>query len=492
MKKVLTSLLAVIALLPSTLFVGQNASAHLSVNKKYSSATKQAKASVDALLTTTEIPGLSVAVAINGEIVWSEGFGYANLEQRVPVTSATRFRVGSVSKILTIAAIAKLYEQGRVDIDAPIQKYVPSFPQKEYPITTRQIAGHLAGIRHYTDKDSDLDFRHFDNVLSSLSVFRDDPLLFPPGTKYSYSSFGYNLLGAVVEGASGKDFLTFMNDEVFQPLGLKSTTADQRSSLIPNRTNFYERGKDTKIINAPYVDPSYKWPSGGFLTTAEDLVRFGSAHLRTDFFAPPTLKLLFTSQKTSDGKETGVGLGWRVGKDWRGRRILHHAGNIAGARAILMLYPDDGLSIALLSNLSSEPGYAELTAQMIAEPFLRAVNSNPVKQSVSLAGIYQFTGDYKGQQFTGKLQLIRTGERYEGWLTGLAPLTELCKRYGLPTPERLRIPNVLSNQDAPVLVLATPLGLFNVPAKFDGAQFSSELTMGPLTIAIRGTRVSWR
>src|SRR5437867_2889031 len=209
----------------------------------------------------TRIPGGQVAVAVNGKLVWSEGFGYADAERKKPVTRETQFRIASVSKPLTATAVALLYEQGKLDLDAPVQRYVPSFPDKGYPITTRQLAGHHAGIRHYKDREFFLN-RRFATVLDGLTIFQDDSLLFPPGTKFSYSSYGWNVISAVVEGAAGQDFLTYMSRNVLRPLGLTHTAPDRVDSLIPNRTRFYERGADSGFVPAPPVDNSYKWAGG--------------------------------------------------------------------------------------------------------------------------------------------------------------------------------------------------------------------------------------
>ncbi|HEX6643571.1 MAG TPA: serine hydrolase domain-containing protein, partial [Gemmatimonadales bacterium] len=147
------------------------------------------------------IPGVSITVMRDGRIVWSEGIGWADLEQRVPVTPLTRFRVGSVSKSLTAAAVGLLVERGRLDLDAPVQRYVPAFPEKRYPITTRLVAGHLAGIRHYAGNEF-LSMRPYASVTEGLEIFQHDSLLFHPGTRYLYSSYGWNLVSAVIEGAS--------------------------------------------------------------------------------------------------------------------------------------------------------------------------------------------------------------------------------------------------------------------------------------------------
>src|SRR5213080_85521 len=300
------------------------------------------------------IAGLQVAVGVDGTLVWSEGFGYADLARKAPVTAETQFRIGSVSKPLTAAAVALLYEQGKLDLDAPVQRYVPSFPDKGYPITTRQLAGHLAGIRHYRGDEFLLN-RHFDTVLEGLAIFQGDSLLFPPGTKFSYSSYGWNLISAVVEGAAGQDFLTYMSRNVLRPLGLTHTAPDRVDSLIPNRTRFYERGADSGFVPAPPVDNSYKWAGGGFLSTAEDLVKFGSALLEPGFLKRETLDLLFTSQRTSAGQSTGYGIGWFLRTDSLGHRWAFHGGGSVGGTAAFGLDRDSRVVVAILANLSNAP-----------------------------------------------------------------------------------------------------------------------------------------
>ncbi|PYP69253.1 MAG: hypothetical protein DMD36_10665 [Gemmatimonadetes bacterium] len=319
----------------------------------YAAAVARARAIVCDQL-AGKIPGLQVAVAVGGKLVWSEAFGYADLAREVPVTAETQFRIGSVSKPLTAAAVALLYEQGKLDLDAPVQRYVPSFPDKGYPITTRQLAGHLAGIRHYRG-DEFLRNRHFDTVLEGLAIFQGDSLLSPPGTKFSYSSYGWNLISAVVEGAAGQDFLTYMSRNVLRPLGLTHTAPDRVDSLIPNRTRFYERGADSGFVPAPPVDNSYKWAGGGFLSTAEDLVRFGSALLEPGFLKAATLELLFTSQKTTAGEPTGYGVGWFVATDGRGHRWVSHGGSSVGGTTAFGVDRDSRIVIAITSNLTGAP-----------------------------------------------------------------------------------------------------------------------------------------
>src|SRR5215470_17178777 len=313
------------------------------------------------------IPGFNVAVAIDGKISYSEGFGYADLEQRVPAWQITKFRIGSVSKPLTSAALMKLVEQGKIDLDAPIQKYVPTFPDKGAVITARMLAGHLGGIRHYKENEVD-NQKHYDSVVDGLERFKDDPLVVPPGTKFSYSSYGYNLLSAAIQTAAGKPFLDFEQEQVFTPLGLLNTTADQPADIIPQRARFYSGGKSVPTHNAMFVDNSYKWAGGGFISTSEDLARFGSALFQPGYLKAESLALLFTPQKAKDGKETGYGMGWFIGKSKSGKRIFEHSGGSVGGTSDLVLYPDTHLVVACVCNYDGESWKGE-EVQALGEAF---------------------------------------------------------------------------------------------------------------------------
>jgi serine beta-lactamase-like protein LACTB len=300
------------------------------------------------------IPGFALAVAVDGRIVWSEAFGYADLEAKRPATAATQFRIGSVSKPLTATAIAQLFETGKLDLDAPVQRYVPSFPVKSAPITTRLVGGHLAGLRHYQGDEFTLN-RRFPTVTAALAIFKDDSLLSPPGTRFSYSSYGFNLLSAVVEGASREEFLGYMSRHVFKPLGMTSTAPDRNDSLMLNRTRFYERR--SRLLGGGYavaqtVDNSYKWAGGGFLSTAEDLVRFGSALLDPGFLKGATLEVLFTPQHTNTGEATPYGIGWFVAKDSLGHRYVYHGGGSVGGTTAFGVDRDSRVVFALVTNLS--------------------------------------------------------------------------------------------------------------------------------------------
>lgn len=313
---------------------------------------------------SNNVPGLSFSVGKNGLVVFSEGYGFADLEHGVPVyPSITKFRVGSVAKSMTSVAIGQLVESGQLDLDAPIQLYVPSFPEKEEGvITARLLGGHLAGIRHYDAQEENFILDHYDNVVDALAIFADDPLVNSPGEAYSYSSYGYNLLSAVIQGASGRDFLEYMDQEVFTPLNMNDTMADEVSDLIPGRAAVYVRGANGMPQNAPPADNSYKWAGGGFLSTSEDLVRFGFGMLYSDILDDQTKKLLWTPQHTSDGTATTYGIGWNIDGD----AGVWHGGGSVGGTTLFAIDRDAEVVMALIVNYSGGADSFQLFTELAA------------------------------------------------------------------------------------------------------------------------------
>jgi len=250
---------------------------------------------------------------------------------------------------MTALALVMLATHGRIDLDADVRRYVPSFPEKEHDFSVRQLAGHLAGIRHYAG-DEYSRRKHYSSVTEALVIFKDDPLISVPGAEWSYSSYGYNLLSAVIEGAANEPFLNYMAESVFVPLGMTSTVPDRLDEVVPRRGRYYVR-REGKLYNEPEVDNSNKWASGGFLSTTDDLARFGLAHFDNRHVSPDMQSLLWTEQKTAAGAATGYGIGWRIvlyeGDNWIG-----HGGGSIGGTTNLWLFPDSKLVIAMSSNLS--------------------------------------------------------------------------------------------------------------------------------------------
>lgn len=341
------------------------------VPPKYASAIQAGHMLLDSLQQNGKIPGIDIAVGIKGEIVWSEGFGFADLEHEAPIIPGkTRFRIGSVSKPITAAGLGILIDRGSLDISKPVQDYVSYFPEKKYPLTVKQVAGHIGGIRHYRNQEF-LMSEHYSTIESGIEIFRKDTLLFEPGTDYSYSSYGYNLVSAVLEGASGEDFLDFMQQEVFDVLNMQLTVADQNDSIIVHRTSFYAIDQNEIVKNAPYVDNSYKWAGGGFLSTTTDLVKFGTAHMAAGFLTDATLTEFTTSQALNNGESTGYGVGWSVNGEGEIPGYGHGGGSVGGITSF-KVYPEHGMVIVILSN-SSNTRYGDIPGKL-AQIFAQVQN----------------------------------------------------------------------------------------------------------------------
>ena len=294
-------------------------------------------------------PGMAIAVAKGHEWIWTESYGYAYIEDSIEIDpNRSLFRIGSVSKTLAAAGLMQLYQQGTIDLDEKIQKYVSAFPQKQYPVSVRQIAQHIGGIRHY-EGDEFLNNTHYKTVSDGLVIFANDSLIYEPGTKYSYSSYGWNLISAAMETASGQEFLMYMKNHVFIPAGMKSTFPDDATSKMTNRVGFYEKGN----IHSPPVDNSYKWAGGGFLSTSTDLIRFSQAILNNSLMSEKTLGVALQTATLDNGKSTTRGIGFEVDEDKKGRPWIGHGGGSIGGTSMLIIYPKQELVVVVLVNQSN-------------------------------------------------------------------------------------------------------------------------------------------
>lgn len=318
---------------------------------RFDDAILQSERLTEKTLKKNKLPGVAVAVLIDDQLIWSKGFGYADVDSKTVIDPfKSQFRIGSVSKPFTATALGQLYEQGKLGFDDPIQKHVSYFPEKKYPITVRQVAGHLAGIRHYKGKEF-ISNKFYESVKESLTIFQDDPLLHQPGTKYAYSSYGWNLISAVVEGASGEEFLSYMDNHVFKPLGLENTGPDLAKEENSNRVSFYKVKDKTITLTRP-VDNSYKWAGGGFLSSAVDVAKFGNAYLKNTLLKESTKQELWKPLVLADRSTTNYGMGWSNNKDKKGRQWNGHSGGSIGGTSMLLLYPDYKMVVVVLTNLS--------------------------------------------------------------------------------------------------------------------------------------------
>jgi CubicO group peptidase (beta-lactamase class C family) len=316
------------------------------------------------------IPGLSLAIVEDGAVRQEAAFGFADVENGVPARPETVYRLASVSKPMTAVATLRLAERGRLDLDAPVWRYCPDFPEKPWPVTARQLLAHQGGIRHYRPDEPVL-ARPFSGFAESLALFRDDPLVHEPGTAFAYSTYGYNLVGCAAAGAAGQTFLTLLEDSVFRPAGMGATGADDVAAITPHRAQGYLRDREGVLRNSAPADMSYKVPGGGLAGTAGDVARFGDALLSGRLLGPPTLERMLTRQATRDGRVTGYGLGLALGER-DGRFEAWHTGGQERVSTVLYLSPDArvpgrGRSVAILSNLEGVGSHLLALARRLAD-----------------------------------------------------------------------------------------------------------------------------
>ncbi|HYK43421.1 MAG TPA: serine hydrolase domain-containing protein [Thermoanaerobaculia bacterium] len=328
-------------------------------------AQSKVEAAVSTSMSKQRISGLSVAVATDGQFRWSHGYGFADLENSVPFTASTVWRLGSISKPLTAVAAMQLAESGRLELDVPIQRYCPAFPEKGKPITTRHLLGHLSGIRHYAPGENFNSTRHYEGVTAALDAFKNDPLLHDPGT-YTYSTYGYVVLGCVVEGASSHKFADEVREKVTAPAGMEQTRPDDVEAIVPRRARGYQKNPSGEFRNAALADTSNKVPGGGFVSTSPDLIRFALALQQGRILKPETFRQMQVPMKTTDGKESPY-FGWTIA-DRKGDKVLSHSGSQQGTSTYLLMVPAKGFAVAIIANTQSV-NVGELASQ-IAEILL--------------------------------------------------------------------------------------------------------------------------
>lgn len=340
---------------------------------------KQIHTLVEETMAKDRAPGATFAIGLAGKIAWSEGFGYADLENHVPASPDTEYRTASIGKPMTATAAMRLAEQGKLDLDVSIQTYCPSFPKKQWPITARDLISHTSGIRHYGGPNEQAELfntRHYEHVSDALDLFKNDPLKQQPGTDMLYSTWGYVTLGCVIEGASGEEFRKFMSKAIFEPAGMTKTRDDDPRAIIPNRAQGYiiENGE---LKNSRWVDMSSKIAAGGWITTAPDLVRFMNAWMAGVLVSNQTQKMMTDPYRLPhDGTVDGFGLGWFF-DDYRGMKAVHYGGGTPQVSGFVFFVPEKQIAISGLFNLEDIPAVERIAlAEAIADVVLGDVASN--------------------------------------------------------------------------------------------------------------------
>ena len=304
-----------------------------------------------------KVPGLTIGF-VKDDYIWVKGFGYADLENRVPAKAESAYRFASVQKSMTAAAILQLVEQGKINLDAEIQTFVPYFPKKKYPITVRQLLGHLGGIPHYVNRDTEQHIKEHKSTRDAIAIFENFDLVAEPGTKFSYSSYGYNLLGAAIEGATKQSYADYMREHIWQPLGMSDTRMDDPLELIPNRVRGYQL-IDGAIKNSEFIDVSSRFAAGGARGTVVDLLKFMKGLNDGKLLSRDSLSLMYTPMKTRDGKisgfpgTAGYAMGWNVVPQKSGLVVINDGGQ-QETRTFILNFPAKHFAIAVAQNLEKD------------------------------------------------------------------------------------------------------------------------------------------
>jgi serine beta-lactamase-like protein LACTB len=296
------------------------------------------------------IPGLEVAIGSNGRVVYSHALGKADVENNVALTKTSLVRTGSIAKSISAVAAMTLVEAGRLDLDAPVQQYCKEFPTKPWPITTRELLSHTAGIRHYRGAETE-NTNHYARMADGFAIFANDSLLFEPGTHFSYSTYGYTVVGCVIEGASGSPYYDYVREHVLIPAGMTHTIVDNIFTIVPHRARGYH-GHGDSVANAGLMDGSYKIPGGGLVSTAEDLVHFGMALMSGKLVRAQTLEQMWMPTRVpqlNGGQPSNYGLGFEIVMV-DGQKVVSHSGGQQGTATQLVMIPGRSFAVATMAN----------------------------------------------------------------------------------------------------------------------------------------------
>jgi len=361
-------------------------------------------------------PGAAVIVRKNGRTLFRKGYGLADLELGVPVAPDMVFRLGSITKQFTAVSILLLAQEGRLGLQDEITRFLPDYPTQGRKITVEHLLTHTSGIQSYTDLAEWLPLWRKDfTVRELIDLFKDKPMQFEPGRSWAYNNSGYILLGAIIEKASGKTYEQFVDERIFKPLGMTSSSYDHTERIIPRRVRGYQDDKGG-FVNAPYLSMTQPYAAGSLLSTVDDLAVWSDAVFAGRLVGKEWLDKAFTPYKLANGESSGYGYGWFIA-DFAGHRSIEHGGGINGFTSYEMTFPEDGLFIAVLTNSAIAARAPEPRAVRIAwlalgltEPERKTV-SVPADALEKLAGVYadERKGEYDFSREGGTLFAQRQG-----------------------------------------------------------------------------------
>ncbi|PZO04870.1 MAG: hypothetical protein DCF29_09680 [Alphaproteobacteria bacterium] len=439
-------------------------------------AARVADVLLQAVAEASGVPGMSAAVVDRGRAVWTGTTGFRDLEQGLPIVPETAFRLASVSKLITATAAIRLHDHGQLDLDAPVGSLVDYLDPAWPAMTPRQLAAHTSGLPHYQDVDENRGGRSFASVQDAVGVFSGRSLLSQPGEKYAYSSWGYTLLSAVVEEASGSPFLDYVATQVTTGLDIVPDTGP----VGPADTVAYEIESGQPVRAAPH-DYSYSWGGAGFRASASAVALFGGRVMTPGFLSDEARDAMWTPAAMTNGETVMHGLskvafGWRVGSSIDGERMMHHAGVSIGARSALLTYPERRVSVALLSN-ASWTSSIEGTAELIAAPF-----HQPPPQGTGAPcpiGARSFSGTFQEKTVAGTAQFRLDGDLCRGQISTDNALGTYLNGFTKKDATTLQIIALRTDGRLDRAALVSPIGAYEV-RRSDGDRLKVDFGGGRL------------
>ena len=358
-----------------------------------------------------DAPGAAVIVIKEGQILLRKGYGMANLEWNLPVGPDTVFRIGSVTKQFTAVSILMLMEQGKLDLQDPIEKFLPDYPTQGHIITIEHLLTHTSGIKSYTSMDEWKPVWGKDFQLDELiDFFKFQPMEFAPGKKYNYNNSAYVLLGAIIEKASGQVYGQFIEQNIFKPLGMTQTYLELPGKIIPKRAAGYTKVPEG-VCNSDYISMTQPLGAGGIVSTVDDLAKWDAVLYESRLISAENLRRAQTSYRLSDGSATDYGFGWGI-NTYQGFEINGHGGGIHGFICYMARVPQARAFAAILTNSDSPAGDPEelvfrIVAQVLGSPYtIPPVIKMTQRKLNALAGVYQIENGPEVNIFAEKEALL--------------------------------------------------------------------------------------
>ena len=372
---------------------------------------KQLTAKFDQLLSEqfkTGETGAAALVSRKGQIIYKKAFGMANMELNIPMQPDNVFRIGSISKQFTAVAILQLMEQGKLNLQDDITKFIPDYPTHGHKITIEHLLTHTSGIQSYTGMKEFGTISRLDKTPEELiAFFKNQPMEFAPGTKWNYNNSGYFLLGYIIEKLSGKTYPEYVEENIFKPLGMTNSFYGSDSRIIKNRAAAYSKN-EKGFINAEPLSMTLPYAAGSLQSTVEDLYKWNQAVQGYKLVKKESLDKAFTSYILADGKKTGYGYGWGLG-NLQGSQTIEHGGGIPGFLTQGIYLPKEDVFVAVFSNCDCngpEDVAVKLGALAIGKPFeYKEINADTIAMK-QVTGVYEMAGNDEKRDITfadGKL-----------------------------------------------------------------------------------------